>query len=95
MDTQREKISRSEKSSKMRARREALANRRSSRVCRRTPDIDVKMVSSKEVDNDLVQDRSHPVVIIGSDVVSLYPNLRSKEAGEEILQAVMSSSITW
>ena len=39
--------------------------------------LDVKMVSSKDVENDLVQNR--PMIIIGSDVASLYPNIRSKE----------------
>ena len=53
------------------------------------------MVSSRDVENDLIQDRSVPMIIIGSDVVSLYPNLRSKECGEEIYQAVVESDIKW
>ena len=44
--------------------------------CKTAPLMDVKMVSSKEVENGLVQDRSRPMIIIGSDVISLYPNLR-------------------
>ena len=59
--------------------------------CKTQPMLDVKMVSSKDVDNGLVQDRSKPIIIIGSDVVSLYPNLMSKESGEEIYQAVVDS----
>ena len=48
--------------------------------CKTQPMLDIKMVSSKDVDNGLVQDRSRPMIIIGSDVVSLYPNLRSRIA---------------
>ena len=50
------------------------------------------MVSSKDVDNGLVQDRSRLMIIIRSNIVSLYPNIRSKECGEEIYQAVVDSS---
>ena len=46
--------------------------------CKIQPMLDVKIVSSKDVDNGLVQDRSRPIIIIGSDI-GLYPNLRSKE----------------
>ena len=53
------------------------------------------MVSSKEVENSLVQYRSRSMIIIGSDIVSLYPNLRSKECGEEVYQIVMDSDIKW
>ena len=95
LDTQLKTSSKSEKSSRMRTVREAMVNRRKERLCKRTPDLEVRMVSSQDVNNNLVQDKSKPVVVIGSDVVSLYPNLRSLEAGEEIFQAVMASSITW
>ena len=63
--------------------------------CKRTPLMDVRMVSSKDVENGLVQDRSRTMIIIGSDVISLYPNLRSKECVEEVHQAVMESDIKW
>ena len=53
------------------------------------------MVSSRDVENGLIQDRSVPMIIIGSDVVSLYPNLRSKECEEEIYQVVVESDIKW
>ena len=39
--------------------------------------LDIKMVSSKDVENSLIQDRSVPMIVIGSEVVSLYPNLMS------------------
>ena len=51
------------------------------------------MMSSKDVPNDLVQDRSIPSVIIGTDVVSLYPNINWEAAGEEFYQAIMDTTI--
>ena len=45
------------------------------------------LVSSDSVPNNLVQDRSKPMVIVGSDVVSLYPNLRWDATGEEVYRA--------
>ena len=35
------------------------------------------------------------MVIVGTDVVSLYPNLKWLEAGEETFQAVMESDLVW
>ena len=51
------------------------------------------MMSSKHVPNDLVQDGSIPSVIIGTDVVSLYPNIKWEAAGEEVYQAIMDTTI--
>ena len=68
-----------------RERAEMANNRRNKHMyCKTQSMLDVKMVSRKDVDNGLVQDRSRPMIIVGSDVVGLYPNLRSKECGEEI-----------
>ena len=58
----------------MRMRREAFKEQRKTKTCKRQPKV--KMMSSKDVPNDLVQDRSIPSVIIGTDVVSLYPNIK-------------------
>ena len=79
----------------MRAARQRLAEARKKGTCRKQAELDVKLVSSKDVPNHLVQDRSKPMVIVGSDVVSLYPNLRATEAGEEVLQAILESDIKW
>ena len=38
-------------------------------------ELHVVMVSSKDVPNNLIQDRSRPMTIVGSDVILLYPNL--------------------
>ena len=43
----------------------------------------------------MVQDRSKPLVIVGTDVVSLYPNLTWAAAGEEVYTAIMESDISW
>ena len=67
---------RQSKSRNMKMKREKFNEARKTRNCRKQPILDVKMMSSLEVPNDLVQDRSIPMVIIGSDVASLYPNLR-------------------
>ena len=53
------------------------------------------MMNSSEVPNSVVQDRSIPMVIIGADVVSLYPNLRWEPAGEQVYKAIMESDIKY
>ena len=85
--------SRQSKAELMKKRRAQFIQSRKSRACRRQPKLDVVMMNSKEVPNSLVQDKSIPMVVIGSDVVSLYPNLRWEAAGEEVYQAVMESDI--
>ena len=88
---------RAAKATKKRLKTAEMVNNRSGRhmYCKTAPLMDVKMVLSKEVENGLVQDRSRPMIIIGSDVISLYPSLRIKECGEEVYQAVMDSDIKW
>ena len=88
---------RAAKATKKRLKTAEMVNNRSSRhmYCKKAPLMDIKMVSSKELENGLVQDRSRPMIIFGSDDISQYPNLRSKEYGEEVYQAVMDSDIKW
>ena len=43
--------------------------------------------------NNLVQDRSIPTVIVGTDVVSFYPNIKLEAAGEKVYQAIMDTTI--
>ena len=57
--------------------------------------IEVKMMNSNEVPNSVVQDKSIPMVIIETDVVSLYPNLRWKPAREQVYQAIMETDINY
>ena len=68
---------------------------RQGKTCMKQQELQAVMVSSKDVPNNLIQDRSRPVTIVGSDVVSLYPNLRWDSAGEEVYQAIMESGTTW
>ena len=45
--------------------------------------------------SSLVQDRSKQMAIVGSDVVSLYTNLRWFEADEEAFQVVIEPELKW
>ena len=47
-----------------------------------------KLLLAKDVPNKLVQDRSSPMVIIGSDVESLYPSLDADQVVEIVHDAV-------
>ena len=75
----------------MRTIREAFKGQRKTKTCKRQPKV--KMISSKDVPSDLVKDSSIPLVIIGTDVVSLYPNIKWEAAGEEVYQAIMDTTI--
>ena len=44
---------------------------------------------------ELIQDYEHPVVLVGSDVVSLYPNLEIGRVVENIKEAVLTSDTRW
>ena len=78
--------SRESKAQTMRSRRAVFKEARKARPCRKQPPIEVKMMNSCEVPNSIVQDRSIPMVIIGTDVVSLYPSLRWEPAGEQVYE---------
>ena len=54
---------RESKSQKMRMKREAFKELRRTKTCKRQPKV--KMMSSKDVPNDLIKDRSIPYLIIG------------------------------
>ena len=55
----------------------------------------VKWVCSDQVHNKWVQDKAETMVIIGSDCVSLYPNLTKLETASEVAEAVLESDIKW
>ena len=73
----------------MRERREQLKQKRTAgyRRCGR--------VSSKEVGQEWVQDKSNVMVIIGSEALSLYPSLTKEESANEVAEAVLERSIRW
>ena len=87
--------SRHHKASVMRRKRTEFIEARKSRLCKKQKDLDVKLISSDTVPSELIHDKSKPMVIIGSDVVSLYPNLTWEAAGNEVYRAVVDSSIKW
>jgi hypothetical protein len=53
------------------------------------------MVNSKDVNQMWIQDRSKPMVIIGSDAVSLYPSMTKTESADEVAEAVLESDLVW
>jgi hypothetical protein len=54
-----------------------------------------KMLLAKDEPNKLIQDRSTPKVIVGSDVESLYPSLDADQVAEIVYDAVMRATITF
>jgi hypothetical protein len=73
----------------LRERREQLRQKRTNRFkqCDR--------VSSKNVSQKWIQDRSKAMVIIGSDAVSLYPSITKLESSDEVARAVMETDLRW
>ena len=51
--------------------------------------------SSEQVLPEDLQNYQVPMVILGSDVVSLYPNLDINKVGDRVKEAVLSSNIKW
>ena len=77
----------------MREKREKIKDARTSRWARKHDRVG--WVSSKDVHNRLVQDKSDRMVIVGSDCVSLYPNLTKHTTADEVAEAIMESDIVW
>ena len=57
-------------------------------------DLD-RVFTAREVLQEDVQDQTIPMVIVGTDVESLYPNLIIKKVVEEVREAVMESEMVW
>ena len=57
-------------------------------------DLDRK-VYSDEVLPELLQDFETEMVLVGSDVISLYPNLEVEKVVESVREAVLKSNIQW
>ena len=57
-------------------------------------DLDRKFKASEMLPEDR-QDQTIPMVVIGSDVVSLYPNLKIQQLMGEVRKAVQESVVTW
>ena len=54
-----------------------------------------RTLTSKEVLPEDLQDYQSPMVVMGFDVVSLYPNLDTSKVGSRVKQAVLESNISW
>ena len=57
-------------------------------------DLD-RLIDSCEVNPEDLQDFSLPLVLVGSDVASLYPNLDAEKVAELVYNAVLKSEIKW
>ena len=54
-----------------------------------------RTLTSTEVLPEDLQDYQSPMVVMGFDVVSLYPNLDTSKVGYRVKQAVLESNISW
>ena len=52
-------------------------------------------IRSDEVNPEDIQDFTKPLVMIGSDVISLYPNLDIAQVSRGMREAIKKSGITW
>ena len=55
----------------------------------------MRTLRSSEVLPEDLQDYQVPMVVMGMDVVSLYPNLDINKVGEKVKEAVLTSNIKW
>ena len=58
-------------------------------------DEDNRVLRSTEVLHEDLQDQSVPMVAVGSDVISLYPNLDINKVVEAVEVAILESTIQW
>ena len=54
-----------------------------------------RIITSEEALPEDLQDYQVPMIILGSDVVSLYPNLDIREVGLRVKEAVLNSTVKW
>ena len=65
------------------------------RISRRLQEEEDIVVRSREVNPEDIQDFDEPMVIIGSDVISLYPNLDVTKVSKEMREAIKVAKIEW
>ena len=86
---------------RMRNRRKVMQNtrkkehRRLNAVWEELRDDMDKVISSADVPNSYVQDKNQPMVIVGSDVVSLFPCLKKQKVADICCESVLKSDIKW
>ena len=56
---------------------------------------DTRILRSTEVNHEDLQDQTVPMVVVGSDVVSLYPNLDIEKVVDAVQLAIMESNLRW
>ena len=73
---------------------ERRRNRWKKRMCWEDGDRN-RLIDIKEANPEDVQDFSVPMVLIGSDVAALYPNLDAEQVANIVYKAVLESKIKW
>ena len=63
-------------------------------MCWNSEELD-RVVDSTEVLPEDLQDYTVPMVIIGTDVVSLYPSLEIKVVCKRVMEAILLSEVKW
>ena len=59
------------------------------------PNDKSRIISSKDVNPEDLQDFMTPMVLVGTDVESLYPNLKVAEVSKRMKEAILESEIKW
>ena len=54
-----------------------------------------RVLDSKDALPEMLQDYEDKMVIVGSDVISLYPNLEINRVVENVKEAVLASEVRW
>ena len=57
-------------------------------------DLDRRYKGTEVLHEDL-QDQTIPMVVVGSDVISLYPNLDIRKVGGAVKEAVIKTDVKW
>ena len=59
------------------------------------PNDKSRIISSKDVNPEDLQDFMTPMVLVGTDVESLYPNLKVAEVSKRMKEAILESEMKW
>ena len=59
------------------------------------PNDKSRIINSKEVNPEDLQDFTSPMVLVGTDVESLYPNLKVEAVSKRMKEAILESGMKW
>ena len=59
------------------------------------PNDKSRIISSKDVNPEDLQDFMTPMILVGTDVESLYPNLKVAEVSKRMKEAILESEMKW